>query len=237
MLLPANVLHVIAASAWIGGIALLVIALPAATRRLEPAERTRLLAGAVGRFSTVALVSVAALLAGGILQSLLELDARRRPASTPHTGARSSSRASSSSSCSASGRLNRRRTLPALARAAAAAAAPGRAGLILRRTLRAEVALGVAALAATGALAGYSPSGATASGPFSASADLGPARAELTVEPALAGPNEVHLYFFDRADGTQWDETEELTVTAALPRPRHRRRSSSTPARPGRATT
>jgi copper transport protein len=77
------------------------------------------------------------------------------------------------------------------------------------------VALGIAALAATGALAGYSPSGATASGPFSASADIGPARAELTVEPALAGPNEVHVYFFDRADGRQWDATKELTVQAS----------------------
>ena len=72
---PANVLHVIAASAWIGGIAVLVLALPAATRRLEPADRTRLLAGAIGRFSTLALVSVAALLTGGIVQSLLELGA------------------------------------------------------------------------------------------------------------------------------------------------------------------
>jgi copper transport protein len=115
------------------------------------------------------------------------------------------------------GWLNRQRTLPALGRAADGGATPGRAGLVLRRTLRVEVALGLAALAATGALAGYSPSGATASGPYSASADLGPARAELTVEPALAGSNEVHVYFFDRASGTQWDATKELTVSASLP--------------------
>ena len=30
----------------------LVVALPAATRRLEPADRTQLLSGAIGRFST-----------------------------------------------------------------------------------------------------------------------------------------------------------------------------------------
>jgi copper transport protein len=69
----------------------------------------------------------------------------------------------------------------------------------------------------TGALAGYSPGGAQATGPYSASAELGPARAELTVEPALAGPNEVHVYFFDRADGAQWDATKQLTVRASLP--------------------
>jgi copper transport protein len=216
VLLPANVLHVIAASAWIGGIAMLVLALPAATRRLEPPDRTRTLYGAVGRFSTVALVSVAALLIGGILQALLELDALDDLVDTAY-GRAILVKSALVVVLLGAGWRNRQRTLPALRRAAGDGGAPGRAGLVLRRTLRAEVALGVAALVATGALAGYSPSGATASGPYSASADLGPARAELTVEPALAGPNEVHLYFFDRADGTQWDDTQELTVTAELP--------------------
>ena len=216
VLLPANVLHVVAASAWIGGIATLVVALPAATRRLEPADRTRLLSAALGRFSTVALVSVAALLTGGILQSLLELGAVDDLLDTAY------GRAILVKSVLVAGLLglgawNRRRTLPALARAAGAGRAPGRPGVALRRALRAEVALGVAALAATGALAGYSPADVQATGPYSASADLGPARAELTVEPALAGRNEVHLYFFDRADGSQWTATKELTVAASLP--------------------
>ena len=37
VLLPANVLHVAAMSAWLGGIAMLVLTLRAATARLEPA--------------------------------------------------------------------------------------------------------------------------------------------------------------------------------------------------------
>ena len=115
------------------------------------------------------------------------------------------------------GALNRRRILPALDRAAAAGSAPGRAGTLLRRSLRAEVALGIAAFAATGALAGYAPGTAQPTGPYSASAALGPARAELTVEPAQAGPNELHLYLFDAKDGTQYDVPRDLTITAALP--------------------
>ena len=115
------------------------------------------------------------------------------------------------------GALNRRRILPALDRAAADGAPPGRAGVLLRRSLRAEVALGIAAFAATGALAGYAPGTARPAGPYSASAALGPARAELTVEPAQAGPNELHLYLFDAKDGTQYDVARDLTVTAALP--------------------
>ena len=216
VLLPANVLHVIAASAWIGGIATLVFALPAATCRLEPPERTRLLCCAVDRFSTVALLSVGALLLGGILQSLLELDAVDDLWDTAY-GRAILVKSGLVALLLGVGWINRRRTLPALGRAAESGAPPGAPGVALRRALRAEVALGVAALAATGALAGYSPSGATASGPFSAPADLGPARAELTVEPAQPGPNEIHLYLFDRADGAQWDETKELTATAALP--------------------
>jgi copper transport protein len=216
VLLPANVLHVLAASAWIGGIATLIVALPAATRRLEPADRTRLLSRTVGRFSTLALVSVAALLTGGILQSLLELGAVDDLVDTAY-GRTIVVKSVLVAILLCVGAWNRQRTLPTLALEARAGEPPGRPGIALRRALRVELALGVAALAATGALAGYSPSDVQASGPYSASADIGPARAELTVEPALAGANEIHVYFFDRADGSQWNATKELTAEASLP--------------------
>ena len=89
--------------------------------------------------------------------------------------------------------------------------------MLLRRTLRAELALGAAALAVTGALAGYAPATAQTAGPFSGSADLGPARAELTVEPARAGANEIHVYLFARSDGRQYDAPKELRFEASLP--------------------
>jgi copper transport protein len=216
LLLPANVLHVIAAAAWIGGLAVLVLALPAATRRLEPPDRTRLLTATLGRFSTLALISVIALLVGGIGQSLLELSA---PDDLLDTAFGRAILIKIVLVCAliALGALNRRRTLPALDRAEADGGPPGRAGAVLRRTLRAEVALGVAALAVTGALAGYAPATAMSTGPVSGSTDLGPARLEYTVEPAMAGPNEIHLYLFDRRDGRLWNATKELTVQAALP--------------------
>ena len=75
VMLPANVLHVLAASAWIGGIATLLLALRAATRRLDPADRTHALVAVLGRFSTLALASVAMLLLGGVLQAALQLEA------------------------------------------------------------------------------------------------------------------------------------------------------------------
>jgi copper transport protein len=175
-----------------------------------------LIAAVLGRFSTLALISVALLLAGGILQSLLELGAVADLWETAF-GRAILVKGGLVAALLALGLLNRRRTLPALGHAAAAGHTPGRAGVLLRRSLRSEVALGAAALAATGALAGYTPAAAQTAGPFSGSADLGPARAEVTVNPAQAGPNEIHLYLFARADGRQYDATRELTVTAALP--------------------
>ena len=216
VLLPANVIHVLAASAWIGGITVLVAALPAATRRLAPENRTRLLAGVMPRFSTLALIAVIALLAGGILQSLLMLTAVDDLVDTAF-GRAILVKATIVLVLIGAGAVHRRRILPGLERAAAAGTPPGRPGVLLRRVLRAEVALGVAALVATGALAGYAPADAQPTGPYSATATLGPARAELTVEPARPGPNEIHLYLFNRRDGRQYDAPKELRVEASLP--------------------
>lgn len=94
--------------------------------------------------------------------------------------------------------------MPRLRRIAAGGEAPGRAGLILRRALRLEVALVVVVLGVTAVLAGYPPATASQSGPFSASASLGPAALEITVDPARAGPNQIHLYLFDARSGAQF---------------------------------
>jgi copper transport protein len=80
-----------------------------------------------------------------------------------------------------------------------------------------EFMLGLAALAATGALSSYAPSVAESSGPYATSTTVGPARLEVTVDPAKVGPNQLHLYLFDRKTGAAFDATKELDVTAALP--------------------
>ena len=48
---PSDALHVLAASVWVGGIACLLLALPAATRQLESEDRSRLLLATLARFS------------------------------------------------------------------------------------------------------------------------------------------------------------------------------------------
>jgi copper transport protein len=215
-LVPLDTVHVGAMSAWVGGVALLALALPAATRLLDPADRTRLLAAVVARFSRLALVAVTALLATGVAQSVLHLDALADLVDTAF-GRAILVKSAIFAALVALGAHNRRRSQPALTRLAAEGAAPGRAGLALRRALRAEVALMVAVLAVTAALVSYSPSAGVAAGPFAGSTDFGPARLELTADPARVGRNAVHVYLFDRRTGAQYDVPRTLTIGASEP--------------------
>ncbi len=112
------------------------------------------------------------------------------------------------------GAFNRRRALPGVRRAAADGDPPGAAGVSIRRALRAELALMAAVLAVAAALVSYPPGAGAGEGPFAADRELGPARLELTVDPARVGRNEIHLYLFDRRTGAQYERFDELTVTA-----------------------
>ena len=210
---PANVLHVLAVSVWLGGVAVLVLVLRGATRELGPADRTRALAAAVGRFSALAGIAIAVLLATGVLQAVLGISVPRELLDTAY-GRAVLVKLALLAAIVGLGAVNRRRLLPRLRRATGA---PGAAGVALRRTLRAEAALAVVVLGTTGALAGYPPADTVAAGPFATDVRIGPARLDVTVEPARTGPNELHLYLFDRATGRQYDATKELTVRAELP--------------------
>jgi copper transport protein len=214
LLVPLDVVHVAAVSLWVGGVAALLLVVPAATRTLAPAERTPLLAALVTRFSTVALTAVGVLLASGVGQSILQLDSLGDLVDSAF-GRAILVKAAIFVLLVALGAHNRRRSQPALTRLASRGEAPGHAGVVLRRALRAEVALMASVLAVTAALVSYSPSAGGQSGPFSGSIDLGPARMELTVDPARAGGNEIHVYLFDARSGAQYDRPRRLTIAAS----------------------
>ncbi len=212
--LSLDVLHVTAVTAWLGGIVALLLVLPAATRRLEPAERTRLLAAVLVRFSPLALACVLAVAASGSLAAILELS-RLGDLLGSGYGRAILVKATLLLVLVALGAVNRQRVLPRLrALASGLAEAPGRAGLLLRRTLRAELAVLVVVLGATGVLVGSSPPGAGAAGLFSERLAIGPNELEVTVDPARTGPNELHVYLFDRRTGQPFGGTKELTITA-----------------------
>lgn len=217
LLFPANVLHVVAMAVWVGGLASLVLILPAATRELEPADRSRLIAATLARFSPIALLCVAVVLLSGIGQAYAYVRHPDNLFDTAYGRAVLIKLVLLVALLIPLGAYNRYRSVPRLERIAAGGEAPGRAGLLVRRTLRGEVALVLVVLAVTAALAGYAPATAAQSGPFSGSAALGPAELEITVDPARVGSNQVHLYLFDSKSGAQFSRIEELEVTATEP--------------------
>ena len=216
LLAPLDVIHVVAMSAWVGGLIVLVLAVPAATRALEPADRTALLSATLSRFSAVALASVALLIASGTIQSIVHL---RSFGDFLHTafGRAVLVKVIVLVTLVGLGALNRQRSLPRLRAAAASGATPGAVGRVLRTTLRVEVALVVVVLGVTAALVSYAPPTALSAGPFSRSVRTGPLEVELTVDPARTGANAVHVYVFRSSDGAPFAQTKELTLTAQLP--------------------
>jgi copper transport protein len=216
LLLPLDVAHVMAMSAWIGGLVVLVAALPAATGRLAPPDRTRLLAAALPRFSAIALGCVAVLLVTGTVQSIVHIGSWGAVLDTGF-GRAVLVKVGLLALLIGLGAVNRRRVLPALRRLSEAGSAPGAAGHLLRRTLRAEVALVLVVLGVTAALVSYPPPESLAGGPFAANTALGPLRLEVTMDPARVGPNELHLYLLRAKDGAPFAGTKQLTVTLALP--------------------
>lgn len=213
---PVNVVHVAAMAVWLGGLTALLFAAPRGTRELEPSDRSRLLAAALSRFSRVALVAVGAILLTGLIQAYVYV---RRLDALTETGYGRAVLIKFILLMALIGiaAYNRQRSVPRLNRIAAGGEPPGRAGLLLRRALRAEVALLVVVLGVTAALASYAPPITAQSGPFSAESTFGPIQLEISVEPARVGANEIHVYLFDAKTGAPYAKVKELKAGAALP--------------------
>lgn len=217
VLLPANVLHVAAMSVWVGGLVALLLALPAATRRLDGGDRGRLLAAALTRFSPLALAGVIVLLVTGLVQSYVLV---RTPAHLLNTafGRAALIKFGLLLVLIGFGAYQRRRSLPRLERVAAEGVSPGAAGVLLRRALRGELALIVAVFGVTGALTGYAPSITVGGGPYAKTTTVGPAQLQISLDPAAVGSNEMHLYLLNPRDGTQYTGAKEVDVSATQPK-------------------
>jgi copper transport protein len=213
---PSDVLHVLAASVWVGGIACLLLALPAATRQLPPGERSRLLLATLARFSPLALAAVITIMATGVLQAYIDVRSLDGLLHSTY-GTLILVKAALLIGLIGLGWVNRARVLPALRRIVGAGASPGPPGVLVRRTMRGESLFMLCVFGVTAALITYAPPIDTTSGPYSTSTTLGPAVLEMTVEPARVGLNTVHLYLIVAKTGTQFTETKELTASARLP--------------------
>jgi len=216
LLIGLDVLHVLAMTVWLGGLVALIAVVPYATRALPESERSTLLAGVLGRFSPLALTAVLTLATTGTVAAISLLTKLSQLWDTGY-GRELLAKIALLGALAALGAVNRSRVLPRLRELGATGQAPGTTGRLLRKTLRAEVLLATAVLGVSAVLVDGIPPVSAASGPFSASERIGPLDLEVTIDPARAGANEMHVYLFVAKTGAPFTGTKWLTASAALP--------------------
>jgi copper transport protein len=202
VLIPADIVHVLAAGAWLGGLVLL-LAIHWPRRGSDPASAW----AATQRFSRLALPAMAALVAGGTLQAVLYLSSPGDLV-TEDYGIVLLAKILLLASILGLAYGNRR---------AVARDRTGGSVKRLRRAMRTEVALAAGVIAAAAILVRTAPPEAAVAGPATPELDLGPMRLEASIEPGASGTNAAHLYFFDRRSGAQVDGIDELRLVLTPP--------------------
>jgi copper transport protein len=153
---PVDVIHVLAASLWVGGVACLVFALPPAIRAVEPPRRIDMLIDVLARFSPVAFGAVAVIAVTGVIQAYIAV---RTVNALTHTtyGELVLLKIGLLGLLIGLGAINRERVIPTLRRLRAAGSAAGETGVLLARTTRGELATMACVFAVTAALLAYTP--------------------------------------------------------------------------------
>jgi copper transport protein len=156
VLVLADTLHVLSLSAWLGGLAMLLVALPIAVRALAGPERIPLVAAAVGRFSRLAMFVVALLLLSGIVQSIVLVGAFDAFVETAY-GRLVLAKIALFLGLISLGAYNQRRLLPQLRAVAGGGEEPERPAALLRRSVACEVALALVVLGLASVLVATEP--------------------------------------------------------------------------------
>lgn len=207
----ADVIHLLAAAVWFGGLVLLAAAVRRHRRDDDPAAAGRV----VGRWSRSATVAVLAVGAAGIALSWSEVRSLDALTSTGY-GRLLLVKIALVAAIAAIGAYNNVRLVPALE--AATVDRPRRTvWRHLRRTVRLEAAGIVIALAVTGALVQVTPARAELAEPFSTTIELGDGSVNLVVDPARVGPAELHLYMLDAGGRVADLAPDGLTIELSLP--------------------
>ena len=201
--------HVLAASAWAGGLAFLLVAL-----WRGGGERWTIASRSVPRFSTLAVVAIALLLVAGVVNGFYELGSWRGLWETTY-GRLLVVKVALVLPILALGAFNNRVSVPRLRRGLASA-------LERRRFLVStgvELAIAVVVVGVTAALVAEPPAKAQLAvqgGPVSRDAFVHPFAVEVVVDPARTGSNEIHVYVLNHLTG-QPAKVAEVEVSASLP--------------------
>jgi copper transport protein len=156
ILICTDTMHVLCASAWLGGLVMLLIALAIVARLMPGPEGTPLMAVMVGRFSWIARIAVGLLLLTGVIQSLALVGSFRALVDTEY-GLLVLAKIALFSLLIALGAYNQRWVLPRLRRLTATGAQPGRAAALVRQAVALEIGLAVVVIAVTSVLVTTQP--------------------------------------------------------------------------------
>jgi copper transport protein len=205
--LVADFVHLVAASAWTGGLVFLVLGLIWAA-----GDRWSLASRAVPRFSNIAVVSVAALIAAGVVNAYLQVGEWRGLWDTTY-GLLLLAKIGLVLPLLLLGAYNNRYAVPRLRLGIASVAEQRR----FLRTAGIEVGLMVAIVAVTAVLVSEPPAKAfvAPTGPYATESQLGPLDLNLVVDPAKAGRNAIHMYLLNR--NGQPADVAEAKLSASLP--------------------
>lgn len=215
----ADLIHMAAASTWVGGLAFTILAL-----LLAGDDRWPLASRAVPRFSLLAVISVVTLVAAGTVRGSEELvpsgtAARHWPRTIWdglwHTtyGQLLLAKIALVVPLLVLGAYNNRFAVPRLRKQIASVVEQRR----FLRAAGAELLIMATIVGVTAVLVTEPPAKASVKPPkfFSTIAPVGNLEANLTVEPARTGPNLIHLYFFTQAGVPA--NTADAKLTASLP--------------------
>lgn len=171
----SDAIHLGAVGVWAGGLVALLLVLPSVA---EPAALAR-------RFSNLALATVAVVALSGSLSGWAQVRSVEALRSTTY-GKLLAAKVAAFAVLVAIGWRNRSRLVALVERTATP----------LVRSLRAEILVAAGIVALTTLLVVEPPARVALARPFASTVTDGETTLEVTIEPARAGPNDVHLYFF-----------------------------------------
>jgi copper transport protein len=190
----ADVLHLLGVATWVGGlVALLGGALPSLRAAGSPSGIASL-APVVARFSDVAVLSIAAIVATGAYASWVEVRALRAFTGAPY-GVVLLTKLAIFVPLLGLGGINNRWMKPRLRRCAGGEGDPAAALSLFRKLIASEVVLAAAVVGLTALLVNLPPARVAAGigGPFVTDTRIGRYNLNVLVDPNRVGANEVHL--------------------------------------------
>lgn len=206
--LVADLVHVGAVGLWLGG---LLVVLAVALPRAQPDELRRV----VPRFSSIAFAAVAALVATGVFQSWRQVGGLDALTQTTY-GHLLLAKLALFVVMVGFGYLGRRWVQRGYRNESVDVGADDAEVVAgYRRSIRVETALGIAILAVTALLVNAQPARSALSQPYSAELVADDLLIDVTIDPAKAGPTDIHVYTLTATGAVA--QVEELALELSLP--------------------